>query len=52
MKSLSIFELLTYLERISIQLFLNDKSFPVVYLSDYFIKYTTTWVVQIEMVPI
>ena len=50
--SLSLFELLTFLARLRIQLYLYYKTFTIEYLSNCFIKHTTTWVVQIEMVPI
>ena len=49
---LSIFELLKYLARIIKQLRLHDKSFPITYLLYCFHKPNTTWVVEIEIVPI
>ena len=51
-KSLSIFELLTYLPLLSEQIRLRDKDFPIIYLLDCFLKSTTTWVAETEMVPI
>ena len=51
-KSLSIFEPLTYIARLSKQLRLRDKAFPITHLSDCFRKSTITWVVDIEVVPI
>ena len=45
--SISCFELFTYIARLSIQLYLRDKAFPVVYISNCFRKFTTTWVVYI-----
>ena len=51
-KSLSIFEILTVLERLSEQLRFYDKVFPITYLSDLFCKSTTTGVVEIKTVPI
>ena len=50
--SLSIFELFIYLARLSKQLRLRDKAFPITYLSDCFCKSTTTGMVDIEMVTI
>ena len=43
--SLSIFELLTYLARLSIQLYLRDKAFPITYFLHFFCKSTTTLLV-------
>ena len=46
-KSLSIFELLTYLTHLSKQLRLCENAFPKTYLSDFFRKSTNTGVVEI-----
>ena len=51
-KSLSLFELVTYPACISKQLRLLDKAFKITYLLDCFCKSTTTGVVEIEIVPI
>ena len=51
-KSLYIFEPLTYLERLRIHICLRDKSFPIIYLLNCFCKSINTWVVEIEMVPV
>ena len=51
-KSISLFGLLTYIARLSIQLYLREKSFPITYFSDFVCKSTTTGVVEIEMVPL
>ena len=50
--SISLPEMLTYLERLIMQLWLCDKAFSVGYFSDFILKYTYTRVVEIEMVPI
>ena len=50
--SLSLFEILTSLTRLSEQLRLRDKAFPITYILGSFYKSTTTGVVEIEMVPI
>ena len=51
-KIISIFKLLTYLVQLRIQLCLHDTSFPITYLSNCFCESNTTWVFNIEMVPI
>ena len=51
-KSLSIFELLESILRLNEQLRLHNKAFPIPYLSDFFHRSATKWVVYIEMVPI
>ena len=51
-KSLYIFELLTCLAHLSENICLRDKAFPITYLPDCFSKSTTTWVVDIELIPI
>ena len=51
-KSISLFEMLTYLARLSIHLYLRDKVFSVSYPPGFFSKSTTGGVVEIEMVPI
>ena len=51
-KSLSLFELLTSLARLSRQLLLRNKDFPITNLLGFFCESNTTGVVEIEMVPI
>ena len=50
--SLSLFELLTYLARLSKQIRLCEKAFPITHPSEFFCKSTTNWVDEIEVVPI
>ena len=51
-KSLSIFEQLTCLAHLRKQLRLCDKAFPITYPLGCFCESDTTWVVQIEVIPI
>ena len=48
----SLFELLTYIAQLIMQICLDDKAFPVAHLSVFFRISTANWVVQIEMLPI
>ena len=50
--SISLFEMLTSLASLIEQLRFSDKAFPITYLLDGFRRYTTTWVVYIEVVLI
>ena len=51
-KIISLFEPLAHLSRIIIQFYLHEKVFTITYFLYYYSKYTTTWVVNIELVPI
>ena len=50
--SLSIFDLLTSIARLSKQLRLHDRAFSTTKLLDYFYRSTATGLVEIEVVPI
>ena len=52
LNSISIFEFLISLARLSEQLRLSDKALPITYLWDFFCKSTTTILVEIKIVPI